>query len=139
MEIYIHLVLLLQLVSRKIFRKVNITMKGIAFYGLDFFKRKTNNDLLKENITRILLTNRGERVNKPMFGSNLRTYLFESSNVLQEDVEEDIRESITSWEPRVSIKSLDIRMNGPNSAYIYLDLQNKETMQDFTYEVVLRL
>jgi|GEM_PF-2780190 phage baseplate assembly protein W len=114
-------------------------MKGIAFYGLDFFKRKTGNDLIKENITRILLTNRGERVNKPLFGSNLRGYLFENSNVLQEDVEEDIRQSIINWEPRVSIQSLVVQMRGPNSAYIYLDLKNKETMQDFTYEVVLRL
>lgn len=114
-------------------------MKGIAFYGLDFFKRKSGNDLIKENITRILLTNRGERVNKPTFGSNLRTYLFESSNVLREDVEEDIRESISIWEPRVSIQDLEIAMKDPNSAYIFLDLKNRETMQNFTYEVVLRL
>ena len=114
-------------------------MKGIAFYGLDFFKRKSGNELIKENITRILLTNRGERVNKPTFGSNLRTYLFENSNVLQEDVEEDIRRSISTWEPRVSVRSVDVSMRDPNSAYIFIDLRNRETMQNFTYEVVLRL
>jgi uncharacterized protein len=114
-------------------------MKGISFYGLDFFKRKEDENLLKENITRILLTNKGERVNKPLFGSNLKTYLFENSNVLLEDVENDIRNAITTWEPRVAINSLEVSMKNVNSAYILMELKNKETLQSFTYEVILRL
>lgn len=124
---------------KQIARKVNSDMKGIAFYGLDFFKQKKDNDLIKENITRILLTNRGERPNKPTFGANVRQYLFGSSNVFQEDIEEDIRQAINIWEPRVNIENINIGMYDPNRAYISLILENRETMQQFDYEVVLRL
>lgn len=114
-------------------------MKGIAIYGLDFFKRKTGNDLIKESITRLLLTNKGERVNKPDFGSNLRTYLFNNRDILLEEVEEDIRSSITKWESRVTVKNVTVNVMDVSSAYIGIDLENKETIEDFTYEVVLRL
>lgn len=114
-------------------------MKGIAFYGLDFFKRKSDNELIKENITRLLLTNKGERLNKPGYGANVRMYLFNSAQVLQEEIEEDIRDAIKNWEPRVEITDLNLEMRGPHSAFISLGLRNKETMQDFDYEVVLRL
>jgi len=112
-------------------------MKGIALYDFDFFKRKTNNDLIKESITRILLTSKGERVNNPEFGSNLQRFLFTHTSF--EDIEEDIVKSINRWEPRTSVNYINTLRTGPNSIKILLGLFNRETTEEFTYEVVLQL
>lgn len=115
-------------------------MKGIALYDLDFFKRKKDNDLIKENITRILLTSKGERVNNPEFGSNLQRFLFSSySSITYEEIEDDIRRSINRWEPRVSVQNINTISTKPDSINIFLSLFNRETTEEFTYEVVLNL
>lgn len=115
-------------------------MKGIALYDFDFFKRKTDNDLIKESITRILLTSKGERVNNPEFGSNLQRFLF-AFNTLDsfEEIEEDITSSISRWEPRASIQYINTIRSGPNSIKILLGLFNRETTEQFSYEVILQL
>lgn len=112
-------------------------MKGIALYDFDFFKRKTDNDLIKESITRILLTSKGERVNNPEFGSNLQRFLF--SHVSFEEIEEDIETSISRWEPRVSIKYINTARTGVNSIRILMNLFNREIAEEFSYEVLLQL
>jgi len=112
-------------------------MKGIALYDFDFFKRKTDNDLIKESITRILLTSKGERVNNPEFGSNLQRFLFSSASF--EDIEEDIIQSLNRWEPRTSIQYIHTTRSGLNSIKILLGLFNRESTEQFTYEVILQL
>lgn len=111
-------------------------MKGIALYDTDFFKRKTDNSLIKESITRILLTSKGERVNNPEFGSNLQRFIFASPEF--GEIEEEVRSSITRWEPRVSVNHVVTKRTGPHTVSIYLSLFNKETTEDFSYELVLR-
>lgn len=112
-------------------------MKGIALYNLDFFKRKTDNDLIKESITRILLTSKGERVNNREFGSDLQKFLFSHQDF--EEIEQDITKSINRWEPRVSVQNIYIQRTGPNLINILLLLFNKESTEEFTYEVTLKL
>ena len=112
-------------------------MKGIALYDFDFFKRKTNNDLIKESITRILLTSKGERVNNPEFGSNLQSFLFSHADF--EEIEQDIKESLKRWEPRAALQNIYTRRTSPNSINIFLSLFNRETTEEFTYEVTLKL
>ena len=49
-------------------------MKGIGIYGTDSPTIKTDVDLITENVTRILLTVPGERVNNPLFGCKFKTF-----------------------------------------------------------------
>lgn len=111
-------------------------MKGIASYNIDFFKQKSDNDLLKESITRILLTSKGERVNNPEFGSNLQSFIF--SHASFEEIEEDIISSLNRWEPRIAVQNIYTHRTGPNSIRIFLAVFNRESTEEFTYEVVLK-
>lgn len=112
-------------------------MKGLAIYNSDFVTIKEDIELIKENITRILLTLPSERV-MSNFGCKLRAFLFEQSTVLQEEVESEIKKSISRWEPRVQINSLFITAVEANKAEIFLSLTYKETLEQFTYEKILR-
>jgi len=113
-------------------------MRGIALYGKEFFVIKQEIDLIKENISRILLTLPGERVLNYDFGCKLKSFLFAPDLVLQEDVENEIRQSITRWEPRVEVSSVSAEMVDNSKVYIKLDLISRTTLQVFNYETLIR-
>ena len=74
-----------------------------------FFKktRKTV-DQVKSNIRNLLLTQKGERLGNPTFGSNLRRVLFEpNTEDIEPAVESAVREAIDEWLPFVSIASFN--------------------------------
>lgn len=67
----------------------------------------TTREQTKANIINYLLTNKGERVFKPMFGGDLRNLLFE--NILestQDDLLVMIQNDLTRFFPTVVIKEL---------------------------------
>ncbi|MDD4876035.1 MAG: GPW/gp25 family protein [Dehalococcoidales bacterium] len=106
-------------------------MKGLSFYDEIFLTIKEDEEILKENITRILLTSPGERVNNPLFGSNLRNFLFDLGVVMREEVESDIISSITKWEPRVLINSITTEERPTENTFvIHLECTNKDTLEE---------
>lgn len=113
-------------------------MKGIGFYEEDFFTIKENEALLRENITRILVTSPGEYTMSE-FGCRLKEFIFDPEFVLEEDVKNEIRRAINRWEPRVEISEISAEMTNERTASIVLKLINKETLEPFTYEATLRL
>ena len=83
-------------------------MKGMSFYEHDFFVIKTDYELAAESITRIIMTNPGERVDLPFFGVGLKNRLFEPLDTDSEgQIENDIREQIETYEPRVIIETIE--------------------------------
>lgn len=83
-------------------------MKGISFYDRDFFVIKSDYDLIAESITRIVMTNPGERPGIPFFGVGLKNRLFEPMDDLtNQEIETDIRNQVSSYEPRSNILSLN--------------------------------
>ena len=113
-------------------------MKGISFYNTDFFNIKEGNNLIKENITRILLTQPGERINNPQFGSNLKSFIFDPENVLKNDVVRNLEKSINRWEPRVNIGYIDTKIIDQGKVEIHIELTNRNTLEEFTYETIIR-
>lgn len=113
-------------------------MKGIGFYESDFFTVKENEALLRENITRILVTSPGEYTMSE-FGCRLKEFIFEPEYVLEEDVKREIRRAISRWEPRVEINAIETEMTDPQTASIRIDFINRETLEPFTYEATIRL
>ena len=67
----------------------------------------TTKDQIKSNIKSLLLTQKGERLMQPTFGSDLKRYLFEpiSSN-LDSFIEDSITEAINTWMPYVTVESI---------------------------------
>ena len=75
-------------------------------YGSEGFFNKTRTTLqqVSHNIQNLLLTQKGERLGNPEFGSNLMKLVFEPNNSDTESlVEEEIRASISSHLPFVNI------------------------------------
>jgi phage baseplate assembly protein W len=74
-----------------------------------FNKTYSTKDQTKSNLINLLLTNKGERVLNPNFGSNLKQALFEQ---ITQSTEDDIRNIIISsasiYIPEISIVSIDI-------------------------------
>ena len=115
-------------------------MKGLSFYNETFLTIKEDEEILKENINRILLTSLGERVNNPLFGSHLRAFLFDLGTVMREEVESDIVSSVQKWEPRVTINSITTEENQAESTFtINIVCINNDTLEEFTFDQILRL
>lgn len=112
-------------------------MKGLGFYNQEFISVKRDRDLIRENILRVLLTSPGERINSN-FGCKLKDYLFEQSNVLIQEIEDEIRKSITQWEPRVVVRSIQVSEAEKNSVKLNIDFLIKETYEDFNLNTVIR-
>lgn len=83
-------------------------MKGVAFYDRDFFVIKSDYELIAESVTRIVMTNPGERPGLPFMGVGLKGRLFEPlDDITNQEIEIDIRNQIEDYEPRCDIISLN--------------------------------
>ena len=67
-------------------------------------------DQIKADLLQLLLTNPGERVMLPEFGTPLRRWLiFEQNTVGLTDVAKTmISDSITMWEPRIAVSNIEV-------------------------------
>jgi len=88
--------------------------KGIAFpfdKGNNSFPAKTSDsDLIRQSIIQILLTERGERVMRPNFGSNLMSKVFDNNDALFESVlQAEVKTAIGQWEPRAIVQSVQVQ------------------------------
>lgn len=65
---------------------------------------KKGAESVKQSVLNILLTNAGERPFMPIFGGNVRSFLFENFDGVTEDIiEENIRTALRNYEPRVRV------------------------------------
>jgi hypothetical protein len=82
---------------------------GVCGTNQLFNKTYSTKDQTKSNLINLLLTNKGERILNPNFGSNLKQALFEQ---ITQSTEDDIRNIIISsaniYIPEISIVSIDI-------------------------------
>jgi len=79
-----------------------------------FIPTYTTRAQTKANMLNYLLTNRGERVFRPNFGSNLRSLLFE--NIIDaelQDLQSIIQEDIRRFFPNVTVKEIEFN-NDPD-------------------------
>lgn len=91
---------------------------------------------VRDAIRIILLTEPNERLMLPTFGAGLKRYLFQPNTVeTRRLIEEDIRNAIKRWEPRVSLDgvrveadSSDVRCALATIAYRLVATQAAERM-----------
>lgn len=90
------------------------------FYGLGFpvgeninagyFSKMSGVELIKRNIVQLIRTDRGERFMLPLFGTNLKKYLFEPKDeFLFSKIRKEIRETLTRYAPFVDFVDVVIR------------------------------
>jgi phage baseplate assembly protein W len=71
---------------------------------------KTNFDAIKSDLMLLLLTNKGERIYYPDYGTYLLKYIFEpNDNITFNLMKEDIQNTINKYIPNLKIK--DIKVN----------------------------
>lgn len=133
------------------------------FLGIPYPIRKTPHgflypqggiDQVKSDMLILLLTNPGERVMEPTYGTPLRTLLFEPNDLtLQIRARNMIIASIQKWEPRIKID--DIQVSSVDETILniaddkselesilfirilFRDPQNIKEVQELTLEVPL--
>ncbi len=74
-----------------------------------FSKTLSTKAQIKSNLINLLLTNEGERILNPKFGSNFKTLLFEPlTDILIEQIKENILISINTFIPDIIVTSIEI-------------------------------
>ena len=101
--------------------------------SLSFAKNKVTDDLLvkkedaavKQAILNLLLTNKGERIYDPEYGSDLKSHLFEPLDFgTAGSIKDNISKTIDTYEPRVSIETLLVEPNLESNGFdVRLDFQ----------------
>ena len=72
-----------------------------------FATNKNFNQVARQNLKMIILTNPGERVMIPNFGVGIRTYLFENATGgLFETIRQKIKQQVRIYAPYISIDSI---------------------------------
>ena len=64
---------------------------------------------IKSDLLCLLLTNPGERIMLPEFGTPLRDLMFEpDDDIIINEARDMIINAITTWEPRINISAIDV-------------------------------
>ena len=73
-----------------------------------FIPTYTTREQIKANLVNYLLTNKGERVFRPLFGADLRSLLFEQIlDVTTEELKSTIQNNISIYFPSVVVKEIE--------------------------------
>jgi phage baseplate assembly protein W len=86
---------------------------SIPFNGGGVFKSTLSTQAqIKSNLINLLLTNKGERIYNPNFGSDLKKLLFEPlTDTLTDNIRENILKSINTFIPDIIVTSMNIIPN----------------------------
>lgn len=114
-----------------------MAINGIGIYDSEFPVIKSNQELIMENVKRVITTLPGEDVGNLEFGCRLREYLFNFENVLLEDIEQVIITAINKWEPRVIIFSTDVTLDPEmkEKIHVSIDMALRETFERFNMQI----
>lgn len=97
------------------------TVKGFSYplvsNARGYFYTAQNVDVVKADLLQLLLTNPGERVMMPDYGTPLRRLLFEPADTILADTARNvISDSIRKWEPRIAVEDIQVGTNQEQNA-----------------------
>ena len=98
---------------------------------------------VRESICIILRTRQGERVMRADFGCGLDRYLFEPNDISTlRLIQEEVKQSILRWEPRVSLNDIVVALNPADARAvditIYYTLVATQTPDQLNLTVALQ-
>ena len=80
--------------------------------GFYFNLTKTNETAIRADLLHLLLTNKGERLYMPDFGSDLKKFIFEpNDSITHIDIKNNINETIKKYIPNLIIDSIEFKNN----------------------------
>jgi phage baseplate assembly protein W len=88
----------------------------ITKHARGFLHTQTGADLIRSDLLSLLLTNPGERVMLPEFGTPLIELIFEQNDaVVAEQAREMITNAIATWEPRIAVTAIETNVGVEDS------------------------
>lgn len=115
-----------------------MTIIGISFpFGRSATSlpaRATDDDVIADNIERILLTSRGSRVMRPGSGSDMFSFVFESTGpVLRARVDNEVRRAIGIGEPRAEVLFVGVLeraiLSDPGGVEVVVDVEYRVNLE----------
>jgi uncharacterized protein len=80
--------------------------------GFYFKLNSTNTDAIRSDLLHLLLTNKGERLYMPDFGSDLKKYIFEpNDSITHEQIKDNLNENIKRYIPNLIINDITFKNN----------------------------
>lgn len=78
--------------------------------GFYFQMNKTDKDAIRADLLHLLLTNKGERLYLPDFGSDLKKFIFEPNDkITHEQIRESLNDSIKLYIPNLLVNDISFR------------------------------
>jgi phage baseplate assembly protein W len=75
--------------------------------GFYFKMNKTDRDAIRSDLLHLLLTNKGERLYLPDFGSDLRKFIFQpNDNITHEQIKDNLNNSIKIYIPNLVVDNI---------------------------------
>ena len=105
------------------FKDINITFKKHPV--TDDLVVSRDASAIKQAIVNLLLTNKGEKLFDPEYGSDIRSYLFEPLDyATANQVQSNIRYTIAKWEPRIGVTNIEAVPNYDDNGFdVYLEYE----------------
>ena len=93
---------------------------------------QTSRDAIRADLLHLLLTNKGERLYLPDFGSDLKKYIFEpNDSITHEEIRENLNDTIKKYIPNLIINSIIFKNNDVEES-IVVELTFTVTEDSFT-------
>ena len=100
--------------------------------GFYFKMNKTDKDAIRADLLHLLLTNKGERLYLPEFGSDLKKFIFEPNDeITHEQIKDNLNQTIIRFIPNLLINDISFR-NDTIEELIIVDLTYTVTEGTFT-------
>ena len=78
--------------------------------GFYFKLNSTDKDAIRSDLLHLLLTNKGERLYLPDFGSDLRKFIFEPNDAITHDqIRDNLNETIKRYIPNLVVNDITFR------------------------------
>lgn len=78
--------------------------------GFYFELNQTDRDAIRADLLHLLLTNKGDRLYLPDFGSDLRKFIFEpNDSITHDEIKKSINDSISRYIPNLIVNSINFR------------------------------
>jgi phage baseplate assembly protein W len=96
------------------------------------FNTGTDAEILASSLKMLLTTTKGERIELPNYGTNIRSILFEfNDSGVEAMINQEIVDAISTWEPRVSLVNLAVNKLPPNAFEVIATFVNKLNQASF--------
>lgn len=102
------------------------------------FTTDSDASILESSLKMLFITAKGERIQQPDYGTNLRRIVFDPNvQGIEGLVNQEIVDAVTKWEPRVQLAAVNVVRNENNSVTIQASFNSKLTQQLITVAVTL--